>query len=155
VATRRPAGSDSTERIRLLFRDIFFRARTISRRRLGHLGLTPTQFMMLGALMRNDGCSVGELADETGIAASTASRILARLEGLGYLERNVGSQDRRRITVTLRPRGKRIQKRVRRFWTGMGREMFGDFSAAERRSLERALARVHENLMRLEEEEST
>jgi DNA-binding MarR family transcriptional regulator len=139
--------ADASDRIRILFREIFFKSRGIARRRLGHFGLTPVQFMMLGAAMRMEEASVGQLAEEVGIQASTASRILDRLERLGYVRRSVSRGDRRRIRVHLRPKGTALRKRVGAFWGDMGKVMLRDFSDGERRRLERALARVHSNLM--------
>jgi DNA-binding MarR family transcriptional regulator len=145
---------EDVEDLRILLREIFFKARGISRRRLGNFGLTPTQFLLLGALIRNDGASVGQLADDLGVSPSTASRILDRLESGQYLRRAMGRGDRRKIRVFLRPKGRRLRDKVRIFWSNMGREMFRDFTREERETLQDGLARVHENLMRVVEEEA-
>jgi DNA-binding MarR family transcriptional regulator len=149
-----PGSTEPTERLRILFRDIFFKARSISSRRLGHFGLTPTQFLALRALMRDDGASVGTLAGEVGVPPSSMSRILDQLEKGRYLRRAVGRADRRRVRVFLRPKGRKLRDKVRTFWTGMGREMFRDLSASDREMLEARLAHIYENLMRVERMES-
>lgn len=152
---RRGAGSavDPTEPMRVLFREIFFKARAISRRRLGHFGLTPTQFMALGALMRNDGAAVGEMAEEIGVSPSTMSRILDQLEKRQYLRRAISRGDRRRIRVFLRPKGKKLRDKVRTFWSGLGREMFRNFTQHDREVLQKRLDLIYENLMRVERTE--
>ena len=151
---RRPARRDGRQdRLRILFREIVFRARSISRRRLGLFGLTTTQFLTLQALMLHDGQAVGELAAELGISPSTASRTLDQLENKAFVRRASVRGDRRRIKVVLRPKGKRIRARVRSFWAGMGQEMFQGFSDEDLAALESGLSRVHENVLRVEDRE--
>lgn len=141
------------DRLRVLFREIVFRARSTSRKRLGFFGLTPTQFLALQALILNDGLAVGELAEELGISPSTASRIIDQLERKAYVRRAMARGDRRRIKVFLRPKGKRIRDRVRHFWVGMTQEMFQGFSEQDLQELEEGLSRVHANVLRVEERE--
>jgi len=141
------------DRLRVLFREIVFRTRSVSRRRLGLFGLTPTQFLTLQALMMQDGLTVGEVAEEIGISPSTASRTLDQLEKKACVRRATVRRDRRRIRVFLRPKGKKIRQRVRGFWAGMSQEMFLGFSEDDLAMLERGLARVRANVERVEEQE--
>lgn len=46
-----------------------------------------------------------DLARHLGLRASTVSEAVARLERLGYVARRAATQDRRRIELTLLPRG--------------------------------------------------
>lgn len=150
----RPVGWDGgRDRLRVLFREIVFRTRSVSRRRLGLFGLTPTQFLTLQALMMHEGLTVGELAEELGISPSTASRTLDQLEKKACVRRATVRRDRRRIKVFLRPKGKRIRQRVRGFWAGMSQEMFQGFSEEDLAMLERGLSRVRANVLRVEERE--
>ncbi len=48
-----------------------------------------------------------ELATTSGVTEQTMSRIIARLERTGYIERRAHSQDRRRYEVVLTPSGRR------------------------------------------------
>jgi DNA-binding MarR family transcriptional regulator len=153
-SARRPARRDGTQdRLRILFREIVFGARSISRRKLGLFGLTTTQFLALQALMMHDGLAVGQLAEELGISPSTASRTLDQLERKAFVRRATVRGDRRRIKVFLRPKGKRIRDRVRSFWAGMGQEMFQGFTDEDLAALESGLSRVHENVLRVEGKE--
>ena len=152
ASTRTGPGAEKTERLRLLFRDIVFRTRGLSRRRLGHFGLTPTEFLVLAALMRRDGAGAGEVAEEIFVSPSTMSRTLAGLEKAGYLRRVVDS-DRRRVRLILRPRGRRLRERVRAFWIEMGRSMFEGLSDEERSVLERSLEHIHANVVAVETRE--
>ncbi len=154
---RQPRRADGHEqvqdRLRVLFREIVFRARSVSRRRMGLFGLTPTQFLALQALMVRDGLSVGELAEELGMSPSTASRILDQLERKACVRRATVRKDRRRIRIFLRPRGKKIRERVRMFWAGLGQEMFLGFSQEDLEVLEDRLSRVHANVLRVDDRE--
>jgi MarR family transcriptional regulator for hemolysin len=153
-AVRRASRRDGArDRLRVLFREIVFRARSVSRRRLGLFGLTPSQFLALQALMLRDGLAVGELAAELGISPSTASRILDQLETKAFVRRATVRGDRRRIKVFLRPKGKKLRERVRAFWAGMSHEMFQGFSEEDLAALEEGLSRLHKNVLRVEKQE--
>jgi DNA-binding MarR family transcriptional regulator len=65
-------------------------------------GLTGPQRNVMHALVRSGGLSLKELSRQVGLAHSTVSVIVGRLEKLGLLERHVNSRDRRasRIVAT-------------------------------------------------------
>ncbi len=63
--------------------------------------LTLSQYALLQALSTRQDARVRELADEAGIAASTATRILDALERREIIRRTRAADDRRAVTVTL------------------------------------------------------
>ncbi len=63
--------------------------------------LTLSQYALLQALATREDARVRELADEAGIAASTATRILDALERRDIIRRTRAADDRRAVTVTL------------------------------------------------------
>lgn len=58
-------------------------------------GLTGPQQAAMGALVKADGLSLKELSKELGLAHSTVSGIVDRLEKRGMVERKTDSEDRR------------------------------------------------------------
>ncbi len=145
-----PRGSRAdVERLRILFRDIVFRSRSIASRRMARLALTPTQFVALRAVFVHDGATVGDLAEELSVSPPVMTRILDRLERSGHVRRQADTADRRRMTIRLTPRGRRFQKRISEVWAGIGESMFQGFTPVERETLVSALDRVHANLDRI------
>ncbi|MBV9423488.1 MAG: winged helix-turn-helix transcriptional regulator [Solirubrobacterales bacterium] len=63
--------------------------------------LTLSQYALVQALSTREDARVRELADEAGIAASTATRILDALERRDIIRRTRAADDRRAVTVTL------------------------------------------------------
>ena len=62
------------------------------------LGLNATDLHCL-RLLGDKSMSAGELSDEIGLTGAAVTALIDRLEGAGYVVRERGSSDRRRITV--------------------------------------------------------
>jgi DNA-binding MarR family transcriptional regulator len=71
-------------------------------------GLTLSQYGVLQPLSGRDSAMVRELAEEAGISASTATRILDVLERRGVVRRARSADDRRAVTVTLTAFGREL-----------------------------------------------
>lgn len=76
------------------------RARTSSH------GISSRDASLLAHLDASDAQTAGELAAHLGIAASTLSATLTRLESLGYLDRVRGTADRRFVAPKLTGKGR-------------------------------------------------
>lgn len=76
------------------------RARTSSH------GISSRDASLLAHLDASDAQTAGELAAHLGIAASTLSATLTRLESLGYLDRVRGTTDRRFVAPKLTAKGR-------------------------------------------------
>jgi DNA-binding MarR family transcriptional regulator len=70
--------------------------------------LTLSQFALLEPLATRQRARVAELADEAGVAAPTATRILDALERRGIVRRDRASDDRRAVAVTLTDAGREL-----------------------------------------------
>jgi DNA-binding MarR family transcriptional regulator len=53
-------------------------------------------------------CSANQLADALGVSSATMTSLLSRLESLGYIQRNIDPNDRRKLCVSLSPAGRRF-----------------------------------------------
>ncbi|HTB71709.1 MAG TPA: MarR family transcriptional regulator [Polyangiaceae bacterium] len=89
----------------------------ITRPGLAELGLTPARFDLLYALHRMTwAVSQRSLRGILGVSAPTVCRMLASLEELGLVRRQLTSGYRRRLDVHLTEEGRRrIRKAIRRF----------------------------------------
>lgn len=94
----------------------------ITRPWLSRLGLTPARFNLLYALQRRPwgGVSQRSLQGILGVTAPTVSRMLASLEELGLVRRELLSGYRRRRNVHLTEEGQRRIRRAIRNFIGWG-----------------------------------
>lgn len=75
--------------------------------------LSPVQLQAL-ALLGEGPMRIGALAEGVGLAESTVTRLVDRLERHGLAAREVSSEDRRVVTVKLTPAGKRVEQAAAR-----------------------------------------
>lgn len=79
------------------------------REALSELGLTYPQYVTLLALWEKDGETVSALGTRFRLDSGTVSPLLKRLEVAGLVERRRSSDDERRVTVHLTPRGETLR----------------------------------------------
>lgn len=70
--------------------------------------VTLPQFRALVLLEQHGVLGVGHLADELGVVASTASRMVERLVVKGLVRRRVDRSNRRQVSLRLQPAGRRL-----------------------------------------------
>ena len=73
--------------------------------------------------MANHGGSAGDLIRELGVTKQAASQLIDTLVIRGYLERQVSTDDRRRMTISLTDRGRAAAKAVRAGIAAVGAEL--------------------------------
>jgi DNA-binding MarR family transcriptional regulator len=118
------------------------RARGRAARETGTEGLTLAQFQLLASFGERNEWPVGELAEAGGVAPPTATRMLDGLERDGVVERSHSTEDRRRVTVRLTPRGRRLLKRKRELVAAKRKELFRSLTRDERHDAQRLLDRL-------------
>src|SRR5438270_6464301 len=87
--------------------------------------LTLSQYGLLEGLSGRDGARVRELAQEAGIAPSTATRILDALERRGIVRRRRDDDDRRAVTITLTRPGQELLDSQHEWLRGRQRAFYG------------------------------
>jgi DNA-binding MarR family transcriptional regulator len=81
------------------------------------IGLEPQQYLMLLAirgLPEDSEATIQTLAERLALKHHSAVELIDRLETRGYVRRNRSRDDRRRVFVTLLPRGERLLEQVAR-----------------------------------------
>lgn len=63
--------------------------------------------MLLCCLFRKGRLSSGEIAEQLGLTNSNTSKVIRSVEDKGYIERNLGDNDKRQMYFTLTPEGKK------------------------------------------------
>ena len=95
--------------------------------------LTLSQYGLLQPLAQSDGARVRELAEQAGIAPSTATRILDALERRGIVDRTRSAGDRRGVSVTLTAAGRDALRDEDDWLRAREREFYAQLPDDERR----------------------
>lgn len=107
-------------------------------------GLTIKQWILLTALWRNDGLTVGELAAYYKASEPSTSNLIARMEKKGLLERKHDKQDRRQVKVFLTTQGKSLNHMVD-FYNEVNEILLDGFDDEEKAQFSSMLERVIKN----------
>jgi DNA-binding MarR family transcriptional regulator len=115
-------------------------ART-ARRLRQHSGtdLTAAQTAALATVEHHGPLTPSELADLESVKRPTATRLVARLEGMELVERTADPADRRSFLVRITPAGTALLKKLRKRRNAYLARQLRDMDAADVDALERAV----------------
>jgi DNA-binding MarR family transcriptional regulator len=103
-----PSLDEDVRRVQLAFPQVWFACHDRHVRRRDAAGdLTDRDAIYLGHLQWQEGLRPRELARHLGLAPSSLSAFLARVEGAGYVERRTTDGDRRGVELSLTDAGRR------------------------------------------------
>ena len=102
--------------------------------------LSPSQAAALATIDRHGPLTPSELAVRERIQRPTATRLIARLEETGFVDRTPDPADRRSCVVSLTPAGSELLGRVRIRKDAYLSRRLRDLDADERATLDRAAA---------------
>lgn len=75
------------------------------RERLGPMGLTYPQYLVMIVLWEQDGLTISEIGRKLMLDSGTLTPLIKRLEGMGIVKRERGTKDEREVWVTLTSKG--------------------------------------------------
>lgn len=114
--TRTPSGESAlAERLeQALLRLVWLEQKRLAQALAVH-GLTVSQFLVLASLwQRQDGCQMGQLAEQMLQSSATMTGIVDRLVRMDFVERQTAPLDRRVVVIDLTERGRDVLSRVQR-----------------------------------------
>ena len=103
-------------------------------------GLSPSQTAALATIERHGPLTPSELAERERVQRPTVTRVLARLEEAGLVERAGDPQDRRSSLVSVSAEGRELLAAVRARKDAFLARRIDALDAADREALERAAA---------------
>lgn len=121
--------------------------RAIAANLLRKLGLHPTQEILLMHLLDQDGVVQNELVKRVGFDASTATKMLQRLENEGLLVRKQSSSDKRAMVVHLTAKGKGLKSKLIEMWQELERRSTASLSQEQKTSAIEVLSYVEQSLI--------
>lgn len=104
------------------------------------------QGRILYVLWQEDGVPVSELSRETGLAMTSLTSMLDRMETSGLIRRDRAKNDRRKILIFLTEEAKGLQKDYDEVTEEMNSIFYAGFSEAEAEQLEEYLRRILSNV---------
>ena len=116
----------------------------LSQKLLDRHGLSLTHWIILTALWRRDGLSIGDIADYYRVKSPAASRIVDRMADRGLVERRPDPRDRRASRVYLTDKAREMADLVD-FYRDVNSRLLDGFSKEETDRLFALLERVAAN----------
>lgn len=110
------------------------------------VGLNFSQFLALKRLGDDGAMAPGELARVLNYNPGALTRLLDKLEQLGYLQRVPDANDRRSLRLELTAAGRAVHTRMIKCGNAAAERAFSNISSAERRQVHDALTRVLKHL---------
>jgi DNA-binding MarR family transcriptional regulator len=108
--------------------------------------LTSPQYWVLHCLKLHRKVHSGKLSRWLDVTLPTVSGVVDHLERLGYVRRSPAPSDRRRVLLTLTPKGNRLLRQLERDQERFGRNLAQLLPVRERAVVTRALIRLSEHL---------
>ena len=96
-------------------------------------------------------CPLNRLSRELGVAASSASEMVNRLERSGLAARETDGADRRSVTISVTPEGRELLRRIQRGVMDNYRRVLARLNPPDRRRLVRALEDLVRTVGKVEE----
>lgn len=126
----------------LLFHSILSRFYTIRAKQPAAGGVTLAQMRVLWTLEREGSAALGEIARMLCVSNSTATELSDRLVRGGFAKRRAEPDDRRRVSLSLTPKGRSLLAQFARLRTERWEFVLRKLSAGEVRRLAGSLAVV-------------
>lgn len=108
------------------------------------------QGRILYVLWQEDNLPIIELSKRTGLAKTTLTSMLDRMEEREFLKRVPDSHDRRQLRIVLTPKARALNGRYNEVSDEMNRIFYEDFSDEEIEGFEKHLDKILKNLTKQE-----
>ena len=110
------------------------------------------QGRILFVLWETDNIPITELSEKTGLAKTTLTSMLDRLEALGHIRRAADTNDRRSVRICLTENVEALREKYERVSALMNEIFYKGFNDDEILAFEKSLGKVLENLIEKENE---
>jgi MarR family transcriptional regulator, organic hydroperoxide resistance regulator len=114
------------------------------------IGLYRGQAILLMILSRHEGITHSEIAEKLEISPAAATKVIKRMEGAGYVQRQADPADERVSRVYLQDRGRALVAEIEVAFGKLDRAMFEGVPEAELARFRDLMCRMAGNLQRFE-----
>lgn len=130
----------------VLMHDIARLTRRNFERKARSLGLTRSQWMVIGIVRRFPGIKQAELAERMDVQPITVGRLIDRMEKDGWIERKADPRDRRAKRLHLTKRVQAIASQIRNMALVTRKDALAGITQSEHETLLRLLTCIKNNL---------
>jgi DNA-binding MarR family transcriptional regulator len=102
------------------------------------------QFFLLGHLASHGHLGMSRVAELMGHSTPAATGLVQRLEKLSYTRRTHGKEDRRKVTVSITPKGIRLVETIRQKMIGNLEKVIDRLEPQEQRAWLDIYAKIHD-----------
>jgi MarR family transcriptional regulator, organic hydroperoxide resistance regulator len=143
--TPTPSDDSALEFIRLLWK-VDHELHSVSKRMIGRFGLTAPQRLAVRFIGREPGLTLGALAALVHLDPGTVTGIVQRLESAGFVERERGEGDTRRMHLALSAKGRALNRRRKGTVEAAVRRTLSSVARADAAAAARVLQRLAADL---------
>lgn len=140
------ADTDAGNRVTALLHRIVARASTIGNEEFRQFGVNIQGARVLIALLDAGSMRVGEIGQSLSLDLSTLSHLLRRFSRNGLLTRSRNAEDNRSVSVTLKPKGRKIAQICKAARVRHEEILLNGFSESERKLAQVFLRRICANI---------
>ena len=115
-------------------------------RRVGNVGVTRSQWMMIVVAARQPGATQRQIADILDMSEASAGRLIDRLCADGMIERKPRDDDRRAHSVSITDKAKPILEQIGEIARDSAGRVFSNFSDEELSQFSTLLDKLYDNL---------
>lgn len=122
-------------------------------KRIGTLGIHPSQHHFLMYISKNGSCTQSNIAEAMEVSAATVAVSLKKLERGGYITKESSPGDGRSNQIVLTSKGEAVVEQSRLMFETVDEKMFQSMTEEEQQRLHCYMERIIENLKAMEEKE--
>ncbi len=111
------------------------------------LEITPDQWVVLYYLWQEDGLTVGQIASKAKKDFANATRIVDKLEKLGYVEKRKGKEDSRKSNIFILPKADSIKDKILKCMTESMTISLNGIDETEQKCFMNTLAKIEKNIL--------
>jgi len=120
--------------------------RTLRADLLLELGIYAGQDVLLKSLARDDGQTMGSLANDLGVRPPTVTKMVARMESQGLVRRRRSQTDSRLSHIHLTKAGSQLLARIDEAWARADQAAFDGLKQKDDKRLNKILGKILANL---------
>lgn len=105
-------------------------------------GLNRPEYVVVFSLGLKDGACAADIAASSGFPAGTMSRAVHKLHRLGFISRTPDAGDKRRVVLSLTPRGRALFEETLPTFVSFEKRMLSALTEAEQSTLSRLMAKM-------------
>ncbi len=113
-----------------------------------NLEITPEQWVVMYYLWQDNGLSVGEISKRTHKDFANVTRIIAKLEKLGYVSKNKSKKDSRSSIIHILPKADEIKDKIQNCWKQSTELALDNISQSEQEQLLQLLDKIENNILK-------